>query len=377
MSEAEQLSTLIGAIYDTAFDPGSWPAVLEQVTKFMDGEASVLGMHNAVARTGNAFYSWGDDPRYTQLYFEQYIKINPTVVPASLHVKAGEVFSFSTVMPYEEFCRSRMYIEWAKPQGYGDFTHVLVEKSATAFAHFGTAHGLKNSPADNDARERMRLLAPHVCRAVAIGKIVDLHKIEAAMLSDAVDGLAAGVFMVRANGEIAYANASGRALLDKSNALREADGVLKAFEPAVQKAFDQAFSAAAEGDIGLGRGGQAVALTARDGERYVAHILSLSAGARRLAGNKYGAVAAVFVHKASLQTLTLIEAVAKHFKLTRGELRVLFALVEVGGVPQAAAVLGVSEDTVKTHLRHVFAKTDTNRQADLVKLVAGYANPLI
>jgi CreA protein len=36
-----------------------------------------------------------------------------------------------------------------------------------------------------------------------------------------------------------------------------------------------------------------------------------------------------------------------------------------------------SEKTSKTHLRHVFAKTDTNRQADLVKLVAGYANPLI
>ena len=55
----------------------------------------------------------------------------------------------------------------------------------------------------------------------------------------------------------------------------------------------------------------------------------------------------------------------------------LFAIIEVGGVPQVAAVLGVSEDTVKTHLKRVFAKTDTKRQADLVKLIAGYANPLI
>jgi hypothetical protein len=31
---------------------------------------------------------------------------------------------------------------------------------------------------------------------------------------------------------------------------------------------------------------------------------------------------------------------------------------------------------VKTHLQHVFEKTDTNRQADLVKLVAGYMSPL-
>jgi DNA-binding CsgD family transcriptional regulator len=34
--------------------------------------------------------------------------------------------------------------------------------------------------------------------------------------------------------------------------------------------------------------------------------------------------------------------------------------------------LGISEATAKTHLHHVFEKTGTSRQADLVKLVAGY-----
>jgi DNA-binding CsgD family transcriptional regulator len=32
---------------------------------------------------------------------------------------------------------------------------------------------------------------------------------------------------------------------------------------------------------------------------------------------------------------------------------------------------------VKTHLHHVFEKTGTTRQAQLVKLVAGYANALV
>jgi len=30
---------------------------------------------------------------------------------------------------------------------------------------------------------------------------------------------------------------------------------------------------------------------------------------------------------------------------------------------------------VRTHLQHVFEKTETSRQADLVKLVAGYSSP--
>lgn len=68
---------------------------------------------------------------------------------------------------------------------------------------------------------------------------------------------------------------------------------------------------------------------------------------------------------------------SRAYKLTMAELRVLFAIVDVGGVPEVAEVLGIAATTVKTHLGNVFAKTGANRQADLVKLVAGFANPLM
>src|SRR5258706_1912667 len=63
------------------------------------------------------------------------------------------------------------------------------------------------------------------------------------------------------------------------------------------------------------------------------------------------------------------------YQLTPGELRVLFGIVEIGGVPEVANALGISQTTAKTHLQHVFEKTGTNRQADLVKLVAGDIRP--
>jgi DNA-binding CsgD family transcriptional regulator len=46
-------------------------------------------------------------------------------------------------------------------------------------------------------------------------------------------------------------------------------------------------------------------------------------------------------------------------------------------VPEAARALGCAETTVKTHLYRVFAKTGATRQADLVKLAAGFSNPLM
>jgi DNA-binding CsgD family transcriptional regulator len=120
-----------------------------------------------------------------------------------------------------------------------------------------------------------------------------------------------------------------------------------------------------------------VPLRARDGTRYVANVMPLTGGARRRAGISYSAVAVVFVHKAVLDLPSPPEAVAKEFQLTPAELRVLFAIVEVGGVPEVSAVLGIGEGTVKTHLHHVFEKTGAARQADLVKLVAGYSSALL
>jgi DNA-binding CsgD family transcriptional regulator len=88
-------------------------------------------------------------------------------------------------------------------------------------------------------------------------------------------------------------------------------------------------------------------------------------------------VVAVVVCKAGAMEPSAPDAIARHFKLTPGELRVLLAVVRVGGVAGTAAALGIREATVKTHLHRVFGKTGTSRQVELVRLVAGFANPLL
>jgi DNA-binding CsgD family transcriptional regulator len=55
----------------------------------------------------------------------------------------------------------------------------------------------------------------------------------------------------------------------------------------------------------------------------------------------------------------------------------MLAIIEEGNVPEVAKTLGIARSTVKTHLHRLFAKTNTTRQADLVKLVAGFSNPLV
>ena len=119
-------------------------------------------------------------------------------------------------------------------------------------------------------------------------------------------------------------------------------------------------------------------LRARDGEHYVAHVLPLTSGARRRAGTSYAAVAALFVHKAALTDPSPPEVIAKTLTVSRrASCACCSPSSQVGGVPETAEALGVAEATVKTHLHRLFAKTGAARQADLVKLVAGFASPLV
>jgi DNA-binding CsgD family transcriptional regulator len=84
----------------------------------------------------------------------------------------------------------------------------------------------------------------------------------------------------------------------------------------------------------------------------------------------------VFVRKVTLALPSPLELLAKLYRLTASEVRVLQGIVSIGNVPATAKALGVAQSTVKTHLHHVFEKTGTSSQSELVKLVAGAASPL-
>jgi DNA-binding CsgD family transcriptional regulator len=146
---------------------------------------------------------------------------------------------------------------------------------------------------------------------------------------------------------------------------------------------DAALAAAlAEADRGggpetIGKG-TSLALATAAGDCYLAEVLPITTGVRRLAIDAPSAVAALVVRKASLELRSPPpELIARHYRLTPAELRVLLAVVEVGSIRESAESLGIAETTAKTHLAHLYAKTGTSRQADLVKLVAGFASPLL
>ena len=222
----------------------------------------------------------------------------------------------------------------------------------------------------------MALIVPHVRRAVLIGKAIEFKETEAAMFAEMLDSLSAGLFLIGSDGRVVHANAAGRDMLDSGDILRSIHGRVRTGDGPVDKALHEIFAAADNGDAAIGVKGIALPLTAHDGERYVAHTLPLTSGERRRAAKAYTATTAMFVCKAAMQGPPVPDVIAKLYDLTPAELRVLLAIVEVGGIPEVAEAFGVADSTIRTHVGRLFDKTGTGRQADLVKLVAGFSSPL-
>jgi DNA-binding NarL/FixJ family response regulator len=226
-------------------------------------------------------------------------------------------------------------------------------------------------------RRRMGLIVPHMRRAISIYRTIETKEAETETFADIFDGMNAGVIVIDSNCGIVHANTAGRDILSSGDLLRSIGGRLAAGDANVDQTLRETVAGTEQCSSGACAKSIVLPLAARDGERYLAHVLPLTSVARKRARRySVAAAAAMFVRKAALEAPSPPEVIRSTYNLTPAELRVLFAIVEIGGVPHVAAALGIADTTVKTHLSRLFEKTGAARQADLVKLVAAYSTPL-
>lgn len=266
MDELESLSGLIGAVYDTTLDLSLWPSVLKQISHFIGGWGTALDCQDAVNKTVSVFYQDGGiDPRFIQLYNDKYRNLDPCAI-GYFFAKIGEPMATADILPYEEFLQCRAYNEFAKPYGLVDCLKTVLDKSATSFASVSVFRHARNGIIDEETRRRMRLLVPHLRRAILIGKAIEFKSAEAATFADTFDELIAAMLLVNADGRIVHANRRALQLLATGDPLRARGGKLTAHDPVADRGLQTIFAAANHGDTSLGDKGVALPLTTRDGE---------------------------------------------------------------------------------------------------------------
>lgn len=371
-----ELSGLIGAIHDCALDPARWQETLGQICSALDCVAGQLYLVARGTDRPRFAASFNEPPEATRLLLERFgpeaAEFNRLSVQG-WSGQADEPVVLSRSLHAQTLFQSRFYQEWARPLGYCDGISVLVLQEDHTFGMLAAARHERVGLVSEREIALMKLLAPHMRRAIAIGDLLDMRELQMKTLGEALDDVTSGVALVAADGTILHANAAARGMLEKAGPIRSLRGRLSARDPAASNALSAAIAAAA--DTQIGREGIGLALNSSEGTRAVAHVLPLAAtGARGRPLPR--AVAAVFVNEALTTSQPLPDGVAKSLGLTRAETRLLRRIMEGGTLVAAAAALGIGNATAKTHLARIFAKAGVSRQTELVALVARLTAPV-
>lgn len=367
--EAAALSAAISSIYDAAIDPAKWTLALQRACDFCGGAQAVMHWQGLSADQAGTLYLYNDDPHYTRLFLEELAPLNP-LFPAVMFQDVGAVVASSDLVPDDEMQKTRFHKEWIAPQGMTGSLAVLLERDATraAFISFPWRGG----PIDDDARERLALLVPHLQRAVAIGRLFARREASERTLTAALDHVDDGVLLLSARGQIVFANATGRRMLDEGGLLYMAGDVLHAVAPEAEQMLRDCLARIATGREGVESRGITVALSETSEPQWIANVLPLADGERRQAGDQHRAIAALFVRSSMRAQPSPIETFAKRYRLTASEIRVVETSMRISGLDAVASALGISRATVKTHLNRIYRKSSTRNRGDLIRLITNF-----
>lgn len=185
------------------------------------------------------------------------------------------------------------------------------------------------------------------------------------LLSAALDLLRISVMLTDREAQLLYANRQARQLLSDQRGLRVSMGRLSAANPKCAARLRDAIQLCAQAKYCEERPlGIAVPIPQADAPNIAAWV---HPAGRNRSGDAEPQVA-IFIR--SVADLFSGDVFAATFGATRAEIRVLKLLVDGLSVGKVCAALRLSRNTVRTHVKSLFAKTGARRQAELISLAA-------
>lgn len=376
-----QFHRTIGLVYDSALDTGVWPTALEALCGLFDGFMyGSISVMDPVLRSNRLAREWCADPewpKWRQLLVEKYEAQIPFYENLS-RCDIGTVHNTEDGaglmgMTVEDAYRMPFFTEWALPAGRRDSLGSVIMRSANRFGYFAMHSRTDRGMISREELAFAALLVPHVRRAACISDVLGTAVTRISTLQATLDAVPTAVVVTDAHAKVVLANAAGDAMLRTGAPIGAQNGELRAAQPAATNALRTAISRSDDPVPNIGSSGIGVPLTAGDGSPAVAHILPLAAGgAHRDWGAK--ATAAVFVAPVE-HALPEIDALIGLFALTPMEARIVLEIATGKRRSEAAAALGISDNTAKTHLERAFDKTGVGDQASLSRLVASLGPP--
>jgi DNA-binding CsgD family transcriptional regulator len=354
---------LIDRIYAAALDPDVWQQVAEGVSAIFGGSPTMVDFM--------ILDTVGIEEPYRSSHVQHLFKDVP--FSSRFIVQWADRFGdLGEVIGHVDLAKTGLYTEWLKPQGLAaawTVGHSICNAQrepvggVTVFPREGMAPYTREQFAEADR------LVPHLRRAIEIQRTLHGAKSVQLALAEAVDRLPTGLLLLDAKRRVVVQNRGAERILAANDGFR-----IDRHGPSADDARENATLQKLIADAIDARGGHAlraagfVAVSRPSGARaYAIMVTPLLAAPARSGVSE--AVVAIFVADPSARFYAGPEVLTELYQLTHSEAELVRLLASGLSLEEAAEKRGVSLNTARSHLKHVFAKTDTSRQGELVRLI--------
>ncbi len=369
---------IVESIYDCAANPELWPNALGAIKDAVGGAYAFAGFVDVTEiGVGKAPKITRFNSAWDEAWIEKLIASLPTLAndnPDGSGLVGFELDNSWTQLSRTdeaEFQKSDFYNYWVKPQGLRDTLNTPFLQRAGLVGLLAIPSYASREPYGTKECKLIERLSPHIRRAMVINEIADKGKLALALYRSVLDRLSVPVFIVGLGGKMNFCNTAADALLADGNFLRLNAGIIKAARATIETtALNDAMDRALKGDVAVGISGIGVPLTGKNGERAAAYVLPIAGNDLR--GDLGQGSCLLFIARRGEQQPIAIEIMRTMFDLTIAEAQIAI-LIAQGDSPQSIAeALSISINTVRSHLKAVFAKTRTSSQTALGALVNGF-----
>jgi DNA-binding CsgD family transcriptional regulator/PAS domain-containing protein len=346
------LLEVVGRIYDCALDRSKWPLVLGELM-------SAFRLHNAALSFHGLHRGQRTEVQVSLGVPEEYAHLPHLYPEAVLQLWGGTARIMATpleepIIQSEQTTAEAMeentyFQSFAVPQGIIDAVAVGLARDEHRVATLAAGRHRSAGPFERYEIDGLRLLAPHLRRAVIIGGLFDEQAAAAATLSEALDATPAAVVLVDAEMAVVHANSKAQRLLLEEDTIRVRVGALGLAAEVVPGALANAVASAAGGDAEVGRKGISIPALRADGAPALVSVLPLK-GRTTSMGVPLRGRAAIFISSSTGRPSLPAEALAHIFGLTPAEVRVFELAVEGTSAKAIATRLGIAASTARTHL---------------------------
>ncbi|MHA7680785.1 helix-turn-helix transcriptional regulator [Cupriavidus sp. PET2-C1] len=387
-SPNSQAGELIYRIHAARDDDG-WRGVVALVRDQFAAGMAVLARRHLAGGQGAVLHGAPEDPAFFRT-FAQYSARNPWFLSSTAY-QPLQVISGDDMLGSGDLVRTDYYQALLRPHRYLHRLCGVVAREADVVYYLELYRREDQRRFASKEKAEFRGLLAHM----ALSLENRWHRHSAADLSQAlmcvIDGHPNATFLVEQDGRIVYCNRSAQALCGQGSGLYRDGEYLAAVMPTDHRTLHEMLATLA---------GAAQGLPPNAGDTRDAHpgqaalvptqVLSVSAPGFALpttltlqpAGasmrNGLGEERALVVVSARRQGAEHAHhdcLFARQFKLSEAQARVN-ALVFAGhSIASLAQVLHVSENTVRSHLKQIFQKTNTHGQMELVRLHAQHCPP--